>query len=128
MPIYRKAPLQPPRLLLRIVVTAGAGALLGTADCGGRDSVVTTHGSLAMPSSGASSGSVSSGSSAGQAHVGMMSGASSGIQVTGSVRLPDDAGYQAFPGSVVMPPSDDAGYFCCPGSATMPPSDAGDEA
>jgi hypothetical protein len=30
---YRKAPITPPRLLLRIVGTAGAGALLGVAAC-----------------------------------------------------------------------------------------------
>jgi hypothetical protein len=31
--LYRKAPPTPPRLLLRIVATAGAGALLGMAAC-----------------------------------------------------------------------------------------------
>ncbi len=33
--IYRKLPPVPPRLLLRVVATAGAGALLGIAACGG---------------------------------------------------------------------------------------------
>jgi hypothetical protein len=39
--LYRKLPTSPPRLLLRIVVTAGTGALLGIAACGSDSSVGT---------------------------------------------------------------------------------------
>jgi hypothetical protein len=43
--IYRKAPPQPPKLLLRIVSAAGAGVLVGAAACGGvADSQI--HGSV----------------------------------------------------------------------------------
>jgi hypothetical protein len=37
--LYRKAPPNPPRLLLRIVATAGAGALLGMPACGGMTNI-----------------------------------------------------------------------------------------
>jgi hypothetical protein len=152
MPIYRKAPPQPPRLLLRIVATAGAGALLSTAACSDSGSNHPFNGLVGMPSSGASSGSATSGSSSGSTSGD--SGASSGgpVGVTtgfyGSVTMPpDDAGHPPGvvvmpppedagndadhhpPGIVVMPPHDDAGPHCQPcGVVVMPSSDAGYEA
>jgi hypothetical protein len=47
--LYRKSSPNPPTLLLRIVATAGAGALLGAAACGGS----TAMGSIAIPDSDA---------------------------------------------------------------------------
>jgi hypothetical protein len=44
--LYRKAAPTPPRLLLRIAATAGAGALLGAAAC---SSVGEPHGLVPMP-------------------------------------------------------------------------------
>jgi hypothetical protein len=44
--LYRKAAPNPPRLLLRIAATAGAGALLGAAAC---SSVGEPHGLVPMP-------------------------------------------------------------------------------
>ncbi|HTB72592.1 MAG TPA: hypothetical protein VK762_05095 [Polyangiaceae bacterium] len=45
--LYRKLPPRPPRLLLRIVATAGTGALLGVVACG-TDST-TFNGTIASP-------------------------------------------------------------------------------
>jgi hypothetical protein len=52
--IYRKSPLQPTRLLLRIVAGAGAGVLVGATACGSDDSA--HPGIVVMPSSGSSVG------------------------------------------------------------------------
>src|SRR5450432_1655432 len=47
--LYRKAPPTPPRLLLRIVATAGAGALLGFTGC---SSSSTVNGVVVSPEAG----------------------------------------------------------------------------
>jgi hypothetical protein len=73
--IYRKAPPQPPRFLLK-VVAVGAGALLGVA-CGGTDAM----GSVAMPPSDAGKDG---------ATVGPCGGGP-----CGSVAMPTDAGEDA---------------------------------
>ncbi len=56
--IYRKAPPQPPRLLLRIVVGAGASVLLGATACGSDNGPGPEgHGSVTnVPSSGSDVG------------------------------------------------------------------------
>jgi hypothetical protein len=48
--LYRKAPPTPPRLLLRIIATAGVGALVGTAGC----SSAAANGTTTLPPSDAS--------------------------------------------------------------------------
>ena len=53
--LYRKVPPSPPRLLLRIVATAGTGALLGAAACSSTSSGSIAGGSITnMPSDDAS--------------------------------------------------------------------------
>ncbi len=118
--IYRKAPLQTPRLLLRIVAGAGAGVLLGTTACGSGDSGPQVHGVVPMTSSGSTVGG----------------------GLTGSLIMPDDAGSDAQEAVVVTglspaPPSDageEAAVVgggvspCHPCGAVVLPHDSGTEA
>jgi hypothetical protein len=50
--LYRKAPPAPPRLLLRIVATAGAGALLGFTGCSSSSGSPVDSGSVVGPEAG----------------------------------------------------------------------------
>jgi len=50
--LYRKAPPGPPRLLLRIVATAGAGALLGFTGCSSDSGSPVDSGSAVGPEGG----------------------------------------------------------------------------
>lgn len=47
--IYRKSPIQPTRLLLRVVAIAGAGALVNMAACGGEVAGNDWHGLVENP-------------------------------------------------------------------------------
>jgi hypothetical protein len=81
--IYRKAPPQPGRLLLRIVATSGAGALVGWIGCGGEVSQPASSGYAVMGNgSGEDGPGVASGASSGYEVMGAMSGA--GYELTGS--------------------------------------------
>jgi hypothetical protein len=106
--IYRKAPLQPPRLLLRIVAGAGAGVLLGTTACGS-DTSGGVYGGVVMPGD--------AGSDAREA-----------VVVTGlSPAPPRDAGDAGEEAAAV--PFDDGGFLgvvVMPGGGIQPaPDDAG---
>jgi hypothetical protein len=116
--LYRKLPTSPPRLLLRIVVTAGTGALLGVAACGSDSSVGTTV------SPGPDATDAPSTGDDGSTLMGVMVGMPTGV-------LPDfpDAGGDAEDAAVGMPmgvilglvPRGDAGGD----AATSPGNDAG---
>jgi hypothetical protein len=54
--IYRKAPPQPGRLLLRVVAVAGAGAVLGVVACSSGSSGLQQMGFAANPDAGGDSG------------------------------------------------------------------------
>ncbi len=110
--LYRRSSPNPPTLLLRIVASAGASAIVGTAACSGTDPVM---------------GSVASVADSGDEPV---------AYVTGSLAMPPpDADASGGPcnggpcGTVAMPPPDaDAGSGPCNGgpcgTVAMPPSDA----
>src|SRR5271170_4730943 len=93
--IYRKAPPQSSRLVLRIVTTTSVGTLAGVIACGGQStpSPYELMGSTSGTSSGASSGyevqgsvpDVSSGAvSSGYESTGAYSGVSSGYELNGT--------------------------------------------
>jgi hypothetical protein len=99
--LYRKAAPNPPRLLLRIAATAGAGALLGAVACSS-----TSSGSVAAPPT----------DSGDQGDVDMSGSSSSGGSgsmpiVTGVLPSPhpDAAGCGGGPCGVMVRPPDDAG-------------------
>jgi hypothetical protein len=107
--LYRKTPATPPRLLLRIMATAGTGALLGAAACGGVDS--TSTGSPVSPVRDVADAQPTGDD--GSITMGFVVG-----MPTGLLPLVRDAGGDAtlacgtgFCGSAVMPPADggDAG-------------------
>jgi|HubBroStandDraft_1064217.scaffolds.fasta_scaffold484023_2 hypothetical protein len=141
--IYRKTPLQPPRLLLRIVAGAGAGVLLGTAACGSNDSGHQVNGLVAMLSSGSNVGggtqpntpddSGSDGlspampSDAGE-EAAVVGGGVSPCHPCGAVVLPHDSGTDATDLHGVVPFDDGGvlGVVIMPGGGLQPaPEDAG---
>jgi|SRR5580704_5453214 hypothetical protein len=134
--IYRKQSPTPPRLLLRIVGTAGAGTLLGMAACGSNPNIVGSTGGVETNDGGMSSDGASD--SAPDTIV-------MGSVVTGSVACPadgsdvvgcpgtfpdasDDAADHGISGSVVCPP-DASGIQGCPvvTGLVVSPSDASDD-
>lgn len=112
--IYRKAPPQPARRLLRIVTHAGASALLGTAACGG--ATTTDHpfnGTVVMPEGSSGSAGVVNGVAPGlpSGSSGEGTGASSGF----------------FPGSIAQPSGSFSGAGFITGVLPAPSgSSAGD--
>jgi hypothetical protein len=114
--LYRKSSPHPPTFLLRIVATAGAGALLGATACGGS----STMGSIAIADSG-------SGNDAGN---GGVPPRPCGGGICGSAVMPPDSGEvgfidsdTAYPDSWVDSPGPCNGGPC--GSVVMP-VDAGE--
>jgi hypothetical protein len=131
--IYRKSSPNPPTLLLRIVATAGASALLGTAACSGTDPVMGSVVSVA------DSGDEFSETVSGIAPAPPQTHEDAGTPVAsgpcdggpcGTVAMPPDAGTGpcngAGCGNPVIP---DAGIRPCNGgpcgTVVMPPEDAG---
>jgi hypothetical protein len=107
--IYRKQPAQPPTLLLRIVSTAGAGVLLGTAACS--SDATSFPGIVTNPQDA-------------QAEAQTVGGG-----ITGIVISPDSGSTpEAASDVAAQPPGDDAGTAPChPCGAVAIPEDAGPE-
>jgi len=136
--IYRKAPPQPTRLLLRIVAGAGAGALLGASACGGDDSNHHVNGVVVMPSSGDDSnhhvnGLVVMPSSGSTVGGGVITGVTTGVPSGGS----PDAGKDAEKPVSPAPPDDSGAEAATVGGGVSPchpcgvvimPHDAGADA
>ncbi|HTB73970.1 MAG TPA: hypothetical protein VK762_12035 [Polyangiaceae bacterium] len=110
--LYRKAPPSPPRLLLRIVATAGTSALVGAVACSS-----TSSGSIAiMPSDDASD---ASNAVMGFGAYPCYEDASACGDAAGLITNPDDGGpCNGGPCGAVIMPGDDAG------DAGEPPMDA----
>jgi hypothetical protein len=138
--LYRKSSPTPPTLLLRIVVTAGASALLGTAACSGVSDVppgaqqFDGSGNIPSPDLGLDA---STPGNPGQCNGAPCAGGStpqSGHDAAAPTVVPppaqvEDAGKGPCSGgpcgSIVMPPPEDAGKAPCNGgpcgSVVMPP-------
>jgi len=135
--IYRKAPLQPPRLLLRIVAGAGAGVLLGTTACGSNETGHQVNGVVAMPDDAGSDAqeavvvtglSPAPPSDAGEDASAVVGGGVSPCHPCGSVVLPQDSGTDASDLHGVVPFNDGGflGVVIMPGGGIQPaPDDAG---
>ena len=151
--IYRKSSPNPPTFLLRIVASAGASALLGTAACSGTDPVMGSVASVAdsgdeRPVEGVAGLAPNpqggqGGDDATAPPVGQCLGICGSATISpdadaggpcnggpcGAVAMPPDAGSgkpcNGGPcGTIVMPPPDDAGQIIT-GSLPAPPDDAG---
>jgi hypothetical protein len=124
--LYRKSSPNPPTLLLRIVTSAGASAILGTAACSGTDPVMGSVASI--PDSGEPQQSVGQApptSSDGSANSGTPGPVDPPGAVTGIVVMPPagDAGEQGGGGGTDDAAQPDGhGFF---GSVINPPDDAG---
>ena len=130
--LYRKSSPNPPTLLLRIVASAGASAILGTAACSGTDPVMGSVASI--PDSGHEQPNVGQGGQPpGSADSGTPGTGPCGGGPCGTVAMPPAGDASVAPcnggpcGTVVMPPADDAGKGPCNGgpcgTVVMPPAD-----
>jgi hypothetical protein len=129
--IYRKAPPQPPKLLLRIVSAAGAGVLVGAAACGGvADSQI--HGSVVQTpdDSGQTQTPDDSGNAVGDEYQGGEGLIDSGFPDTGPEALPDVNGFVVYPDAGDATDMDvvgiDAGILISPDASDAGVSDAND--